>query len=75
VQEAWQQTPQTLHRWILDTVTMTGYGLVQLLGCLNSQTVDALCQHSPWRKNNPKTAGQIRKGLAKNLRHAAIRPW
>lgn len=73
MKEAWQQTRQTLHRWV--HITMTGYGLVQLLSCLNNQTVDTLCQHSPWRKNNPKTAGQIRKGLANILRHVAIRPW
>lgn len=73
LKEAWQQTRQTLHRWV--HITMTGYGLVQLLSCLNSHAVDELCQHSPWRKQNPKTAGQIRKGLAGILRHVAVRQW
>ena len=73
MKEAWQQTRQKLHRWV--HITMVGYGLVQLLSCLNSHVVDELCQHSPWRKQNPKTAGQIRKGLAGILRHVAVRQW
>jgi hypothetical protein len=32
-------------------------------------------QHSPWRKHQPQTAGQIRKGLVNILRHVAIRSW
>ncbi|GJL73825.1 MAG: hypothetical protein NMNS01_30240 [Nitrosomonas sp.] len=73
MKEAWQQTRQTLLRWM--HITMVGYGLVQLSSCLNSQAVDALCQHSPWRKQNPKTAGQISKGLTGILRHDAVRQW
>ena len=73
LKEAWQQTRQTLHRWA--HLTMAGYGLVQLLGYLNSSTVQALCQHSPWRKDSPVTAGQIRKGLLMVFRHANVRTW
>ncbi|WP_295513441.1 hypothetical protein [Thiolapillus sp.] len=61
LKEAWQQTRQTLHRWV--HLTLAGYGLIQLLGYLDDQTVRQLCCHSPWRKDNPTTAGQIRKGL------------
>lgn len=73
MKEAWQQTQPTLHRWV--HITMAGYGLVQLLSCLNSQAVAALCQHAPWRKHQPQTAGQIRKGRVDILRHVAIRSW
>ncbi len=73
MKEAWQQTRQTLHRWV--HITMTGYGLVQLLGYLNSETVMALCNHSPWRRGSPTTAGQIRKGLAMIFRHVQVRDW
>jgi hypothetical protein len=73
MKEAWQQTRQTLHRWI--HITMVGYGLVQLLSCLNSQAVEDLCRHSPWRQGTPKTAGQIRKGLVRILRHVSVRQW
>lgn len=73
MKEAWQQTRKTLHRWV--HITMVSYGLVQLLSCLNNPTVDALCQHTPWRKENPKTAGQIRRGLTLLFRHVAIRRW
>jgi hypothetical protein len=73
MKEAWQQTRQTLHRWV--HITMVGYGLVQLLSCLNSQAVESLCRHSPWRQEKTKTAGQIRKGLVCIFRHVAVRQW
>jgi len=73
LKEAWQQTRQTLYRWV--HITMVGYGLVQMLSCLNSQVVEELCRHSPWRKENPQTAGQIRKGLVGIFRHVAVRQW
>ena len=73
LKEAWQQKRQTLHRWV--QLTMTGYGLVQLLGYLNTEAVQKLCEHSPWRKDNPTTAGQIRKGLLMNVRHVDVRAW
>ncbi len=69
MKEAWQQTRKTLHRWV--HITMMGYGLVQLLSRSNSQVVNTLCRHSPWRKKS-KTAGQIRKGLVAILRHGAV---
>jgi len=73
MKEAWQQTRQTLHRWV--HLTMAGYGLVQLLSCLESPKVDELCLHSPWRRENPRTAGQIRKGLVYLFRHVRVREW
>jgi hypothetical protein len=73
MKEAWQQTRQTLHRWV--HITMVGYGLVQMLSRLESQTVEDLCHYSPWRQGTPKTAGQIRKGLVRILRHVSVRQW
>jgi len=73
MKEAWQQTRQTLHRWV--HITMVSYGLVQLLSCLNSEVVEALCCHSPWRQRHSVTAGQIRKGLVRIFRHVAVRGW
>lgn len=54
---------------------MVGYGLVQLLSCLNSTAVEDLCRHSPWRQGTPKTAGQIRKEFVRIFRHVAVRQW
>ncbi len=71
MKEAWQQTRQTLHRWV--HITMVAYGLVQLLSCLNSDAVEQLCCHSPWRRNNSITAGPTRKGLVRILRHVDVR--
>ena len=73
MKEAWQQTRQTLHRWV--HITMAGFGLIQLLGYVNTQSVQALCQHSPWRRDHPTTAGQIRKGLVMIFRHVNVRRW
>ena len=73
LKEAWQQTRQTLHRWV--HLTMVGFGLIQLLSCLSGPTVTALCRHSPWRGETPQTAGQIRKGLVHLFRHVAVRQW
>ena len=73
MKEAWQQTRQTLHRWV--HITMVSYALVQLLSCLNSTAVAELCRHSPWRRGNPITAGQIRKGLVSIFRHVEVRRW
>ena len=73
MKEAWQQTRQTLHRWV--HITMVSYGLVQLLSCLNSAAVEGLCCHSPWRRENPITAGQIRKGLVYIFTHVEVRRW
>ncbi len=43
--------------------------------CLDSEREAQLCCHSPWRKNNPQTAAQIRKGLVYIFRHVAARSW
>lgn len=73
LKEAWQQHRQTLHRWV--HITMAGYGLIQLLAYLNTTTVQQLCLHSPWRKDNPVTAGQIRKGLWMYFFNVRVRAW
>jgi hypothetical protein len=73
LKEAWQQTRQTLHRWV--HLTQIAYALVELLSVINPPTLAGLCQHSPWRKGSPQTAGQIRKGLAMILRQVRVRQW
>ena len=73
MKEAWQQTRQTLHRWV--HLIQVGYGLLQLLNLVNPNGVADLCRHSAWRRENPQTAGQIRKGLTRILRHVPIRAW
>lgn len=73
LKEAWQQTRQTLHRWV--HITMVAYGLIQLLSCLSPEKIKPLCQHSPWRKKNALTAGQIRIGLGSIFKHVNVRQW
>ena len=73
LKEAWQQTRQTLHRWV--HITIVGYVLLQLLTCVKSDHVVQLCQFSPWRTKNTITAGQIRKGLTRILLHVPVQSW
>jgi hypothetical protein len=73
LKEAWQQTRQTLHRWV--QLTMTGYGLIQLLACYAPSSAESLCQATPWRRHSPVTAGTIRIELVHHFRHVAVRRW
>lgn len=73
MKEAWQQTRQTLHRWI--HITMLGFGLIQLMSCLPEATLENINNHSPWRNNHGITAGRIRTGLSFEFRHVRIRDW
>ncbi len=71
LKEAWQQTRQTLHRWV--HITMMGYGLLQLLNYSRGSDVIDLCNHSPWRKELTVTAGLIRTGLNSIFRQVKVR--
>ena len=48
LKEAWQQTRQTLHRWV--HLTLVGYGLIQLLGYLDDQTLSLIHISEPTRQ-------------------------
>ena len=73
LKEAWQQSRQTLHRWV--HLTMSGYGLIQLLDIYSDKNSHELCQSTPWRKGKPITTGRIRNELATNLRQVMVRAW
>lgn len=73
LKEAWQQTRQTLHRWV--HITMVSFGLIQLMSCLPQATLESITQHSPWRKKHAVTAGRIRTGLLFEFRHVRVRDW
>ncbi|MFA0814054.1 IS701 family transposase [Microbulbifer epialgicus] len=73
LKEAWQQTRQVLSRWI--HITSIGYGLIQLLTIVGGDSAKNLSQISPWRSRQPITAGRIRQGLVRQLRHVYVRGW
>lgn len=73
LKNAWQQKRQVLNRWV--HLKSVGYGLIQLLSCLNDPLVTALCRHSPWWKDTPQTAGQVRKGLVLIFMHLRVCGW
>ena len=63
----------TLLRWV--QLTMTGYGLIQLLERYATEKVTPLCQSTPWRKDQAITAGRIRKELERYFRQIMVRDW
>lgn len=69
--DAWQQSRQVLHRWT--QILSTSYALPQLMAQKNSNDVKALASISPWRNNQPMTAGRVRQGLQRIFRHVDIR--
>lgn len=71
LKDAWQQTRQTLHRWV--HLTMIGYGLVQMLTLFENDAINKLCDHSPWRRPGTKTAGHLCKGLVAIFRQVNVR--
>lgn len=69
--ETWQQTRQVLHRWV--QILSISYAIPQLLAFLGGSQVEALISSlSPWRRNQPTTAGRVRQGLQKILGHVNI---
>ena len=73
VKEMWQQTRQTLHRWV--HLTTIGYGLLQLLTLVLGENAEPLCIEAPWRVRDPITAGRVRLGLIKNFCNVNVRRW
>ena len=73
VKEAWQQTRNTLNRWV--QLTTIGYGLVQLLSLLPAEKLDGVMLQSPWRNKTEVTAGKIRDGLIKQFQRVNFFDW
>lgn len=73
IKEAWQQTRQTLNRWV--QLTTIGYGLIQLLSLLPSEKLGDVMLQSPWRDKSEVTAGKIRDGLVKQFQRVTIFDW
>ena len=52
-----------------------GFRLGTAIELLEQPSSGGTVSASPWRKHQPQTAGQIRKGLVNILGHVAIRSW
>jgi len=59
--DVWQQSRQVLARWV--QVLSVSYALVQLLVVYGGPIVSSFAQLTPWRVQQPLTAGRIRLGL------------
>ena len=71
--ETWQQSRQTVHRWL--HVLGIGYALPQLLALTGGDDIEKLANTTPWRKKDPVTAGRVRSGLVRIFGHFPIRDW
>src|SRR3954452_22432704 len=68
LRDAWQQSRQTLMRWV--TILAAGYARNQMLAYADPARTPGLASPAPWRPPGPPTAGLIRAGLARLLREA-----
>lgn len=69
--ETWQQTRQTLHRWL--HILFVSYAIPKLLTLAPDAIKQEIAFTSPWRPKIPQTAGQIRQGLVRIFRHFRVR--
>jgi hypothetical protein len=66
LKDAWQQSRQTLMRWV--TILAAGYALSQMLAYADPARAPGLASPAPWRPPGTRTAGLIQAGLARLLR-------
>jgi hypothetical protein len=66
LKDAWQQSRQTLMRWV--TVLALGYAIPQMLAFTDPARLAGLAQPAPWRAPGTRTAGLIQAGIARILR-------
>ena len=71
--ETWQQSRQTVHRWL--HILGIGYALPQILAIKGGDEVAKLANTTPWREKDPVTAGRVRSGLVRIFGHFPIRDW
>lgn len=73
VKEVWQQTRQTLNRWV--QLTTIGYGLIQLLSLMPAEKLSCVMLQLRWRNKAEVTAGKIRDGLVKHFQRVNVLEW
>ncbi|MHB8846629.1 MAG: IS701 family transposase [Nitrospirota bacterium] len=71
--ETWQQSRQTVHRWL--HILGIGYALPQILAIKGGPDITLLANTTPWREKDPVTAGRVRSGLVRIFGHFPIRDW
>ena len=71
--ETWQQTRQTLHRWV--QILSVAYTLPQILAVFCQDSLTSFRGLTPWRKNINLTAGQVRIGLKNILCNVRVRDF
>jgi hypothetical protein len=69
----WQQSRQTLARWL--QILSCGYTLMQMLALKGGTQLAGFAELTPWRREQPLTAGRIRWGLRRILGHIDLRAW
>lgn len=73
VAEAWQQSRQVLARWV--QILSIAYALPQLLALAAGPQLQHFANLTPWRRNQPLTAGRVRLGLQRLFAQVNVRAW
>ena len=73
LQQSWQQSRQVLHRWV--QIRLTAYALTLLFTVKFGEQMLATMNFTPWRTNQPATAGRVRYNLQRIFRHVSVRDW
>lgn len=71
--DVWQQSRQVLARWV--QILSVSYALVQLLVVHGGPTVSPFAYLTPWRVQQPLTAGRVRLGLQRIFGQVNVRAW
>jgi hypothetical protein len=73
LQQSWQQTRQVLHRWT--QIRLMGYALILLFSVKFGEPLVGLMNLTPWRVNQPATAGRVRLSLQRIFGQVRVRDW
>lgn len=72
VKEVWQQSRQTLHRWV--HILSAAFALTQMLAVHDPDIALQLAIIAPWRRERHPTAGMVKRGIAILFRNVSVNP-
>jgi hypothetical protein len=70
MKDVWQQTRQTLHRWV--QILSTAFAITQMMAVHDPAIALQLAVIAPWRRERHPTAGMVKRGLANLFRNVSI---
>jgi len=70
MKDVWQQSRQTLHRWV--QILSTAFAITQMMAVHDPAVALQLAVIAPWRRERHPTAGMVKRGLANLFRNVSI---